>query len=83
MAFGYDTNAAKRPVNMSLNEDLVAQARKFTGNLSEQVERLLADFVAREQRRLIDQEAALDRAILGWNEFEAKYGSIADEYSNF
>jgi len=41
MAFGYDASAAKRPVNMSLNEDLVAKARQFTSNLSEQVERML------------------------------------------
>ena len=83
MAFGYDANAAKRPVNMSLNEDLVAKARQFTGNLSGQVERMLAEFVMQEQKRRIDQEAALDRAIEGWNEFDAKYGSISDEYSNF
>jgi antitoxin CcdA len=83
MAFGYDANAAKRPVNMSLNEDLVAKARQFTGNLSAQVERMLADFVLHEQKRRIDQEAALDRAIEGWNEFDAQYGSISDEYSSF
>jgi hypothetical protein len=44
---------------------------------------MLAEFVMQEQKRRIDQEAALDRAIEGWNEFGAKYGSISDEYSNF
>lgn len=83
MAFGYDAGAAKRPVNMSLNEDLVAKARQFTSNLSEQVERMLAAFVLEEQKRRIDQDAALDRAIEGWTRFDAKYGSISDEYSNF
>ena len=78
---GYDTKAAKRAVNLSLNEDLVAKARLFTMNLSDQVERLLAAFVEEEQKRRIDQEAALDRAIQGWKEFDEKYGSFADEYS--
>jgi antitoxin CcdA len=81
MALGYDVNAAKRPVNMSLNEDLVAKAREFTGNLSEQVEKMLVAFVTEEQKRRIDKEAALDRAIEGWNDFDEKYGSFADEYS--
>ena len=43
---GYDAHAPKRPVNLSLNEDLVRQARTFTGNLSEQVEKRLAEYVA-------------------------------------
>jgi len=80
MAFGYDANAAKRPVNMSLNEDLVAKARQFTGNLSEQVERMLADFVAEEQKRRFEEEGALKAAARHWNEYDAKHGSFADEY---
>jgi len=80
MAFGYDANAAKRPVNMSLNEDLVAKARQFTGNLSEQVERMLAEFVLQEQKRRLEQEEALQDAIRHWNEYDAKHGGFADEY---
>jgi antitoxin CcdA len=80
MAFGYDTSAAKRPVNMTLNEDLVAQARKFTGNLSEQVERLLAEFVTREQKRRLEEEGALKDAVRHWNAYDEKHGSFADEY---
>lgn len=80
MAFGYDANAAKRPVNMSLNEDLVAKARQFTGNLSEQVERMLGDFVAQEQKKRFDAEGALKDAVRHWSEYDAKHGSFADEY---
>jgi antitoxin CcdA len=80
MALGYDANAAKRPVNMSLNEDLVAKARQFTGNLSEQVERMLADFVAEEQKRRFEEEGALKAAAVHWSEYDAKHGSFADEY---
>jgi antitoxin CcdA len=35
---------------LTLNEDLVGQAKRMTDNLSAVVESLLADFVAREQR---------------------------------
>lgn len=35
MSAAYDVRAAKRPVNLSLNEDLVRKLREVTGNLSE------------------------------------------------
>lgn len=80
---GYDAHAPKRPVNLSLNEDLVRQARTFTGNLSEQVEKLLAEYVAEEQKRFDERERRLDDAIAALNEFDATYGSFADEYADF
>lgn len=80
MPLGYDTHAPKRPVNLSLNEDLVRQARAFTGNLSEQVEKLLADYVTEEQKQLDERETRLDDAIAALNEFDAKFGSFADDY---
>lgn len=80
---GYDSHAPKRPVNLSLNEDLVRQARTFTGNLSEQVEKLLAEYVTEEQKRLDERERRLDDAITALNEFDATYGSFADEYIDF
>ena len=45
----YDTEARKRPVNLTLNEDLIVQARVLTDNLSRVVESLLADYVERER----------------------------------
>jgi len=83
MPLGYDQQAPKRPVNLSLNEDLVRQARTFTDNLSEQVEKLLADYVIEEQKRVDEREKQLDAAIAAWNEFDAKYGSFADDYIDF
>ena len=76
----YDVDAPKRPVNMTLNEDLVRCARQYTSNLSEQVEKLLAEFVAAERSRRAERDAQLDAAIEAWNEFDEKYGSFADEY---
>ena len=37
--------ARKRPVNLTMNEALVAQAKSYTNNLSATMESLLAEFV--------------------------------------
>jgi len=77
----YDTEARKRPVNLTLNEDLVVQARGLTDNLSRVVESLLADYVEHERQQRIAKARSLDAAIASWNDFNAKRGSFADEYS--
>ena len=82
MSRAYDANAPKRPVNMTLNEDLVRRAREYTANLSEQVERLLADFVIAERNRRMNEDARLDDAIKASNDFDQQHGSFADEYSD-
>ena len=46
----YIPRGPKKPVNMTLSEDLVREARKLTRNLSETVERLFADFVSPTRR---------------------------------
>lgn len=81
MYSGYNLDAAKRPVNLSLNEDLVRKVRELTGNLSDQVERLLATFLVEEQIRRVDAQATLQKALLAWNDFGARAGSFADEHS--
>ncbi len=78
----YDVDAPKRAVNMTLNEDLVRRARELTSNLSEQVEKLLAEFVASERRRIAEEDARLDAAITGWNSFDEAHGSFADEHAD-
>lgn len=77
----YNSDARKRPVNLTLNEDLVVQARGLTDNLSGVVESLLADYVAHERQQRIAKTKALEVTIAMWNEFNAKRGSFADEYS--
>ena len=66
---------------MTLNEDLVRCAREYAANLSEQVEKLLADYVGAERKRRAEEDGRLDAAITGWNDFDAQYGSFADEHS--
>lgn len=77
----YDVNAPKRPVNMTLNEDLVRCAREYASNLSEQVEKLLAEFVMAERKRRAEEDGRLDAAIRAWNDFDEKYGAFADEHA--
>jgi antitoxin CcdA len=73
--------STKRPVNLSLNEDLVAHAREVTSNLSEVVESLLADFVAKERARRDAHAKAVQEAVVIWNAFGEQHGSFADDHS--
>lgn len=73
--------ATKRAVNLSLDGALVDRARALTGNLSGQVETLLAAFV---ESREAENEAEAERlrsAARSWNEFDERHGSFADEFS--
>jgi antitoxin CcdA len=81
MKTNMDTAARKRPVNLTLSEDLVSQAKSLTDNLSGVVESLLSDFVSRERRERLQKSKAVDAAVASWNKFNSKSGSIADEYS--
>lgn len=77
----YNIEARKRPVNLTLNEDLVVQARGLTDNLSGVVESLLAGYVEHEHQQRIAKAKTLAATIAIWNDFNAKRGSFADEYS--
>jgi antitoxin CcdA len=82
MKSGYNLEARKRPVNLTLNEDLVQQAKGMTNNLSGVVESLLADFVALEQKHRLAKAKTLEATIAVWNDFNSKMGSFSDEYSS-
>jgi antitoxin CcdA len=73
--------ARKRPVNLTLSEDLVEQAKAMTDNLSGVVENLLAEFVQKEKRALLTRTEVIEHTVALWNEFGTKTGSFADEYS--
>lgn len=73
--------ARKRPVNLTLSQDVVNEARHFSANLSQTVEELLVDYVIRQkQARAIAQPRA-DASIADWNALHDRIGSIADELS--
>ena len=78
---GYDPSAPKRPVNMSLNEDLIRQAREVIPNLSVTVETLLADHVQRLQDSASLRKQQIAGVIAAENAFVSEFGSFADEYN--
>jgi antitoxin CcdA len=71
----------KRAVNLTLNEDLVSQAKGMTNNLSGVVEQLLTDYIQKHNQT--KQEKIHNAAVLtqAWNNFSEQCGSFADEYS--
>lgn len=77
----FEVRAVKKPVNLSLNADLVARARRLTDNLSAEVEALLADFVARQTHAREVEVERLRRAAAAWNDYAERHGSFADELS--
>ncbi len=79
---GYNLEARKRPVNLTLNEDLVQQAKGMTDNLSGVVELLLSEFVAQERKHRLAKAKTLEATIALWNDFNAEMGSFSDEYSS-
>lgn len=71
----YDRRAPKRDITLSLDEDILHRAQSLPGDLSERVEKMLADEVAKA-----DRERRLDATIAALNDFDARYGSFADDH---
>jgi antitoxin CcdA len=77
-----NTAARKRPVNLTLNEELVSEAKALTENLSGVVESLLMEFVERERQSRLVKGKVARATVAQWNRFNDRTGSIADEYSS-
>jgi antitoxin CcdA len=75
-------SARKRPVNLTLNEGLVAQAKTYTSNLSATMEALLTEFVAQQQQSQRSRQQLADVCVSDWNQVATASGSFADEYIN-
>jgi len=75
------SQARKRAVNLTLNEDLVSQAKGMTSNLSGVVEQLLADYVLKQNNVRHEKLHNADAAAQAWNAFNEQSGSFADEHS--
>jgi antitoxin CcdA len=71
----------KRPVNISLSENLVAQARNYTSNLSATLETLLAEYVVNRQQEQLSRQQMADACAADWNAVHEAVGSFADEHS--
>ena len=81
MNLGYDVDARKRAVNLTLNEDLLAHVREITDNLSSVVESLLAEYLARKRQQRAAQVKVVESTVAMWNQFADENGSFADDHS--
>jgi antitoxin CcdA len=61
LAESYNPEAPKKPTNLSINSDLLRQAKAFNINLSQTLEQRLAELVreSRRQQWLQENQAAL------------------------
>ena len=68
----------KRPVNLSLSEDLVSRAQKHGIDLSTLAEAALRREVERLDRKAVQE--SMDRTMEYWNEFNRGGITVADEF---
>lgn len=78
---GYDTEAPKKRVNITVNEDLVRAAQAYTDNLSGTIELLLASWMQAERRKREDDLEHRKKVVAAWNAFDEKHGCFADEWN--
>ncbi len=79
----YDRDAPRRAVNLSINADLLSQAKRLTKNLSGTVEELLAAHLQTELARKRADDQMIDDIIDKLNARNEKYGFLSDEFSSF
>lgn len=77
----YNSEAPKKPTNVSINSDLLDQARSLKINLSATLERALIEQL-REQRR-VQWRKENAAAIQAYNEYVAKHGTFSDSVRKF
>ena len=78
----FNSAARKRPVNLTLNTDLVDRMKDHTDNLSAVVEKLLADYLEQQRLARLNQHRICAATSAAWNTFNGEHGSIADEFSS-
>ena len=78
----FESNARKRPVNLTLNTELVDRVRELNDNLSAVVEKLLTDYLEQQRLARLGRQRVSEAASANWNTFNSEHGSIADEFSS-
>ncbi|WP_376958077.1 type II toxin-antitoxin system CcdA family antitoxin [Azospirillum sp. A26] len=79
---GYDANASKRRVDITLNEDLLRLAEGYTDNLSDTIESLLAAWMQDERQKSDNDLEHRRKVAAAWNAFDEKHGRFADEWNS-
>ncbi len=77
----FDRAAPKKSVNLSINADLLQQAKRLNINLSQTLEQHLAEIIRQAQRRLwlAENQSALDE----YNRRIEKHGTFSDGLRRF
>ena len=81
MNFAYDTQAPKKPTNVSINSDLLAKAKALKINISATLEVALAGIVAARHRELWKEENR--SAIEAYNQLVEETGVAGDGMRSF
>jgi len=77
----FDTSAPKKPTNLSINSDLLRQAKELKINLSQSLEEHLADLILQHRRQLWLVENR--EAIEAYNRKVAERGVFGDQVRKF
>ena len=77
----FDRSAPKKATNVSVNSDLLRQAKELGVNLSQALEKRLEEIVREEARRRWKEENR--EALEAFNAYIEKYGSVADKFRTF
>ena len=77
----FDTQAVKKPTNVSINSDLLAKARALKINLSATLEAALEEQVSAKQREAWkrDNQAAIE----AYNRMVEAQGTFGDSFRGF
>lgn len=81
MSAPFDTQAPKKPTNVSINSDLLAKARELKINLSSTLESALIELVNARHRELWREEN--QKAIEAYNQLIEEHGNFSDELRQF
>lgn len=81
MSILYNTNAPKKPTNLTVNCDLLSQAKKYKINISATLESALADALKSKKIDLWKEENR--EAIVSYNASVEENGLFSDELRMF
>ena len=77
----FDSNAPKKPTNLSVNSDLLEKSRKLKINLSATLEEALKQKLATSEARKWAKKNK--NAIKAYNDFVEVHGCFGDEFREF
>ncbi len=77
----YDKNAPKRPANVSINSELLRQAKEYRINLSQALELRLAELLREEKKR--QWRAENQEAVEEYNKRIETQGAFSDGLRQF